>query len=404
MDKLTVTKLGTIHDNSGFEMLLEDFLVEMEKNISSRNYNVVYDKNEKYIVTYKGKKYLLEFIGKEENNIFDDTYNKTISRLKKICNIKLGIYNEEEEKRKEKERIKKIVIDGENGIFADKEAMTTYLSYLKKQKILGNAIHFIKNDWPDFLSIFGIILAFTGIMFLIGMFLALQLGKGIFMLIGALTGFSIVPVWSICKIIKKYIPKKKIHRQKIKKMKILLKKSNIIVETKSNVRTNDTTKICEDNTTKSSNEFKDIIYKKASILLDKIDGLSNENEKERFKKEIKEVLLDYSNGLKLEGNIGNLELSVSGCNDINELQSRTRNGLVKRLDERLGKINESVEEISAKEISLVELERERLLIEERLEPVVIDSEVIDGTLREREENKVPVRVRKKELSRAKVTY
>ena len=153
-----------------------------------------------------------------------------------------------------------------------------------------------------------------------------------------------------------------------------------------------------------SYEFKDNIYKKATALLDKIDLLNSDNEKVRLKSEIRDILQEYVSGLRLEKNLGNVELSASGCKNIAELKSRTRTGLVSRLNDKLDGVDACVDEIASREINESELEKERLLLEERLGPLVIDSEVVDGTLRERAENKVPVRGRKKELSRVNNGY
>ena len=141
--------------------------------------------------------------------------------------------------------------------------------------------------------------------------------------------------------------------------------------------------------------FKDTIYQRASGLLDKIDSLNNDVEKKELKGKINGILQEYRTGLTLEQNVGPVELSVSKCKSIPDLKSEIRNKLGTRLGSKLDNIDTYINEMLEKQITESEREKERLLLEERLGPVVIDSEEIDGTLRERAENKVPVRGKKR---------
>jgi len=125
-----------------------------------------------------------------------------------------------------------------------------------------------------------------------------------------------------------------------------------------------------------------------------MDNLNDNDENMRLKIQIKNVLQEYEDGLKLGQNIGSAELSVSKCKSIEELQSTIVSKLVDRLGGKLDDIDTCVNGMLDKQNTEQEREKERLLLEERLGPVVIDSNEIDGVLRQREENKFPVRVKR----------
>lgn len=398
MEKIKISSLGIVTYGNGYEMLLDKFLKKMEKNIKSKKYGITYnDKGNCFFVLYDGEEYLLELDNEEMDN-------EIISELKMLSDIKSGIKSEESKKENEKQRRGKIIKDADEGLLPDDEAKSIYLDELKNRKPFLNELKIFFETcgvsfFKDVLIVeFGLSALCGVIGGLFGHFSAngfLAGGK-----IGALIGFSPVPVIIVYVILCDYIHEKKILKHKIRELEKSLNidksKSNKKVEKKSKHK--DKTVVIKNNEVQESvkvcsYEFKDTIYKKATALLDKIDMLSNDNEKVRLKSEIRDILQEYVSGLKLEKNLGNVELSVSGCKNIIELQSRTRTGLVSRLNDKLDGVDARVDEIVSREINESELEKERLLLEERLGPIVIDSEVIDGTLREREENFVPLPVR-----------
>lgn len=409
MEKIKITSLGIVTYGNGYEMLLDKFLKKIEKNIKSKKYGITYnDKGNCFFILYGGEEYLLELDNEEMDN-------EIISKLKMLSDIKSGIKSEKSKKENEKQRREKIIKDADEGILPDDEAKSIYLDELKNRKPFLNVLKILFEDcsvssFTDVLIAgFGLSALCGVIGGLFGHFSAngfLAGGK-----IGALIGFSTVPVIIVYAILWDYIHEKKILKHKIRE----LEKSLNIDKSKSNKKAKKKSKyknkivviknsLVQESGKVCSYEFKDTIYKKATALLDKIDMLSNDNEKVRLKREIRNILQEYASGLTLEKNLGNVELSVSGCKNIIELQSRTRTGLVSRLNDKLDGVDERVDEIASREINESELEKERHLLEERLGTIVVDGEEIDGTLRKREENKVPVRGRKKELFRVNTIY
>ena len=407
MKMLRITSLGIVQSDNGFEMVLEDFLKKLEKQIKKANYSVIYnEEDDNFNIVYNGKEYILDLECEEMDN-------EIISKLKMLSDIKSC----ELKKENEKQRREKIIKDADEGILPDDEAKSIYLNILKKQKLLLAEIKEYFSD-PDFppTEFFKALFAMTVLGASIGLIPLIVFGgkpvTSIVTLIGTALGFSFFPVGCSIEILQKYVRKQRVLKHKIRELEKSLNidksKSNKKVKKKSK-NNKDKTVVIKNNEVQESvkvcsHEFKDTIYKKATALLNKIDLLSNDNEKVRLKSEIRDILQEYVSGLKLEKNLGNVELSVSGCKNIIELQSRTRAGLVSRLNDKLDGINSCVDEIASREINESELEKERLLLEERLGPIVIDSEVIDGTLIKRAENKVPVRGSKKELSRVKTIY
>ena len=130
---------------------------------------------------------------------------------------------------------------------------------------------------------------------------------------------------------------------------------------------------------KYSYEFKDYILQYISDLLDKIKYLNN-SDKIRLNKRITVIYNEYKEELNKIPEASTIEGFYE--NNIVALQNSIKNKLVK--------IETEIVQIRISDITEEEKQKELSIIEERLGPIVIDSEVIDGTLREREENLLPL--------------
>jgi len=186
----------------------------------------------------------------------------------------------------------------------------------------------------------------------------------------------------------KHIKNKRLIKHKIKELKKALK----YPEHKS-IAENMFDKTLEEPIKKYSYDFQDYILQYISDLLDKIKYL-NYSDKIRLNKSIAVIYNEYKEKLKKIPETNTIE-DFCG-NNIVALQNSIKNKLVK--------IETEITQIRISDITEEEKQKELSIIEERLGPIVIDSEVIDGTLIKRAENKVPVRVRKKELSRVNNGY
>lgn len=467
MKMLRITSLGIVQSDNGFEMVLEDFLKKLEKQIKKANYSVIYnEEDDNFNIVYNGKEYLLELDNEEMDN-------EIISKLKMLSDIKSC----ELKKENEKQRREKIIKDADEGILPDDEAKSIYLNILKKQKLLLAEIKEYFSD-PDFppTEFFKALFAMTVLGASIGLIPLIVFGEkpvtSIVTLIGAALGFSFFPVGCSIEILQKYVRKQRVLKHKIRELEKSLnidksksnkkvkknnkhKNKNVVINNNEvqesiksylynfkdtiyhkvsglldkidSLKNNDKVRTQRKTKTHGKNKvqtktipsisinfgeqvksypynFKDTIYQRASGLLDKIDSLNNDVKKIELKGKINGILQEYRTGLTLEQNVGPVELSVSKCKSIPDLKSEIRNKLGTRLGSKLDNIDTYINEMLEKQITESEREKERLLLEERLGPIVIDSEEIDGTLRERAENKVPVRGRKKELSRVNNGY
>ena len=385
MNKLEITEFGTIQSDDDFEMTLEKFIKKLERNIKKRNYSVLYNaKDNSFYIVFKGKEYVIELNG---------IYNDFMSRLMRLSNMQPKIYQNCVEIVLDKERREKIIEDAEKGYFPNDEARAIYLEFLKEQrKYLLDDYLFMNFAVDEGASLREgkVTYAFASIMFaVIGSTLGGIIFKktGLFypVIVGGLMGLSVPTLFEHC-VISFIINKRKVIKNKIKGLELSLNKSSLNYKQS---RTYSKSALGE--VKKYPFEFKETIYKEISDLLDKIDGIINQSEKIKLKGEAKTILAKYNKGLK-EAQKGEM-----GSGDIVVLRNRIRREILV--------VDTKVDDIFAREITEVEMKIENDILQKRLEePIVIDSEVIDCTLREREENKVPVRVRKKELSRAKVTY
>ena len=400
METLEITSFNTIKvkNHKNREMPLEDFVRKLEKKAPCKKYSVEHNVNNSLYVIFQGEEFFVNVNKPRFEDCLDEKKcDEAIARLKRLADIRKNMKQAEEDKEKEEKRIAKIIEDAEKGIFADDESRTIYLGYLRKQKsFLGLLKRKRKETFgeADCSDVFWLesVLTITGLV--IGGIPASILQDFNWCLIVGGVGFSIFPAWGFCTALRDYVILKKVVKQKIKKLEEKLGLTNVKVKT--NTKTKTETKI-ETGPRKSEIQikaypynFQDIIYKKASSILDMIDCLSNDEEKQKLKNIIKKLLQEYSAGLKLSKNVGTVELNISRCNNINELQAITENGLVERLGGQLDKIGAEISRMLDKQITEMDREKERLLLEERLGPIVIDKKEIDGVLEQREANKVPV--------------
>lgn len=391
METLKITSLGTIQSDNGFEMILEKFLKKLERNIKYTYYNVMYnEKDTNFYILFDGEEYVLELDSETKRNILYGKYNNYVSRLMKLSNNQSELYKKCIEIQMDKKKKEKIIEDAEKGILSNDEARVIYLEYLKDlradvlraylydyiPRIDGN----LEEYEEDFLKVS---LVFATVGFLIGAGISGNVGS-IYPLIGV-TGFAfLIPTcftrlatflggdYSLIQTIKQ----RKIIKHKIKE----LEKTLNIRKSKSNNKENN---YIEDNNLIKycSYNFKDVVYKEVSNLLDRIDSITNCSDKIELKRNVKSILERYNIGLK-EAQKGEL-----GSSDIIALQMRIKRELIE--------VDAKVDGIIAKDITEVEMKKEEAILEERLGPVVIDSKEIDGVLEDREKNKEPIRVLRK---------
>ena len=396
MEKLKITELGIIYDENGFEMLLEKFLKKLEKKKKSRKYNVIYnEKGNNFYIVYDGNEYVLEV----KDNGLDKKYSGVFSRLMKLSNAQPEIYKNCIEIVLDTEKREKILEDGEKGVFPNDEARAIYLEYLKRANdwLLDEYFFNYYVDGIETLrerKIFFVKASsfFAGVAALFSIVICKRTGTIIPFMVAAPLGFLVPTVFND----QEYsfietLRQRRLIKHKIKELESELNKSPL--NNKKIKSTNGSDALMLDKVKEYPYEFKDIICKKASSILDMIDCLSNDEEKQKLKNIIKKLLQEYSAGLKLSKNVGTVELNISRCNNINELQAITENGLVERLGGQLDKIGAEISRMLDKQITEMDREKERLLLEERLGPIVIDSEELEDVLREREDNLVPIEIK-----------
>lgn len=398
MERLRITELGTILSDDGFEMTLEKFLKKLEKKVKSKYYSVIYnEKDTNFYIRYNGYEYVLELDSKLKEDVIKRKYDDSISRLMKVSNAQPEMNKNCVEIELDEKRRKKIIDDAENGILPNDEARFIYLDYLENRKadllmeyFFGDLGVYGNKSMEDCIKVF---FQVSGFFAAIGLGLGCIFGKAfdsLYPVIGCgLFGFALPTLLTSHDVsFFEMIRERRMIKHKIKQLEVILDKSSLNFK-KSKLNTNSESVLVPIKV--YHYEFKDTIYKEVSNLLDKIESVINLSDKIELKKEVKCILERYNIGLK-EAQKGEL-----GSSDVVALQYRIRNELVI--------LDTKVDGVLAKEITEVEMKNENAILQKRLEePIVIDSEEIDGTLRKREENKAPVRVKRKDLSRVKTTY
>ncbi len=431
---LRITDLGTVcSSDKTIDMLTNKFLKKLEKNYQSSDYNVSYnEKDNNFDITYNGIEYILKLDSDTMKNYLEGKYNDITLRLKKITMAELDLKKRKEEELKlkkaeeeaaiEREKIvKKIIEEAERGIIPNNEARTIYLNKLKKDKkfpfkklfnifkqshednephryIVGEIIDECSGGIFEFLFFDGILLAtivsgiaaiIEGILnafsvidsFNVSLLWKLALGgfflpSAIFLYPVATYFYNLVKntIKHIIKPIIKHIKNKRLIKHKIKELKKALK----YPEHKS-IAENMFDKTLEEPIKKYSYDFQDYILQYISDLLDKIKYL-NYSDKIRLNKSIAVIFNEYKEKLNKIPETNTIE-DFCG-NNIVALQNSIKNKLVR--------IETEITQIRISDITEEEKQKELSIIEERLGPIVIDSEVIDGTLRKREEKLLPL--------------
>lgn len=438
---LRITDLGTVcSSDKTIDMLTNKFLKKLEKNYQSSDYNVSYnEKDNNFDITYNGIEYILKLDSDTMKNYLEGKYNDITLRLKKITMAELDLIKRKEEELKlkkaeeeaaiEREKIvKKIIEEAERGIIPNNEARTIYLNKLKKDKkfpfkklfnifkqshednephryIVGEIIYEHSDGIGEFIIFDGIFLTVivSAITMIIENFLNAfsvidsfnvsllwKLALGGFFLPSAIFLYPVATyfynlVKNTIKHIIKHIKNKRLIKHKIKELKKALK----YPEHKS-IAENMFDKTLEEPIKKYSYDFQDYILQYISDLLDKIKYL-NYSDKIRLNKSIAVIYNEYKEKLN---KIPETNMIEDFCgNNIVALQNSIKNKLVR--------IETEITQIRISDITEEEKQKEFSIIKERLGPIVIDSEVIDGTLREREENIITIptgRARTKEYN------
>ena len=435
---LRITDLGTVCScDKTIDMLTNKFLKKLEKNYQSDAYNVSYnEKDNNFNIKYDGIEYILELDSDTMKNYIEGKYNDITLRLKKITMAELDLNKRKEEELKlkkaeeeaaiEREKIvKKIIEEAERGIIPNNEARTIYLNKLKKDKKfpfkkllfnifkqshednethrdnVGEIIYEHSDGIGEFIIFDGIFLAVivSGITLIIENFLIAfsviddlninllwKLALGGFFLPSAIFLYPVATYfYNLVKNTIKHIKNKRLIKHKIKELKKALK----YPEHKS-IAENMFDKTLEEPIKKYSYDFQDYILQYISDLLDKIKYL-NYSDKIRLNKSIAVIYKEYKEKLNKIPETNTIE-DFCG-NNIIELQNSVKN--------KLAKIEIEITQIRISDITEEEKQKEFSIIEERLGPIVIDSEVIDGTLREREKNIITIptgRARTKEYN------
>ena len=418
---LRITDLGTVC-SSDSEMLTNKFLKKLEKNYQKDDYNVSFnEKDNNFNIKYDGIEYILELDTETMKHYLKGNYNDITSRLKKIINAELDLEKKKQEQEEEKQRRteeeqkrEKIIEKAKQGIIPNDEARIIYLNKLEKEKKLFNIFEQSHKDNKKhynnvekilgdsilkYISNVGFLGASAG--FLVGAFfnniyiiattsvdldILWQLTLGGFFLPSTIFFYPITTyLYNLVKNTIKHIKNKRLIKHKIKELKKALK----YPEHKS-IAENMFDKTLEEPIKKYSYDFQDYILQYISDLLDKIKYL-NYSDKIRLNKSIAVIYKEYKEKLNKIPETNTIE-DFCG-NNIIELQNSVKNKLVR--------IETEITQIRISDITEEEKQKELSIIEERLGPIVIDSEVIDGTLREREKNIITIptgRARTKEYN------
>ena len=409
---LKISSLGTIYGDNGFEMIFEDFLNKMEKNINSDEYSIIFNEGDiNFDIIFDGDKYILELDSEEKKNFLEGKYSNNVFRLKRLADKKLQINKTEEAKQK-------IIDDADNDILPNDEAKLIYLNELKKRRkwpiinslieafqdaIIDSYNYRITEDEIDFSAVFvHFIVRLFGIV--MGGFIGL-LGGGVIGLLfnnsypvlarsialgGTIIGALSPPIKHLFDFylpsLKEALDEKKILTHKIKALEDSLKYK----QSKSIVTSSFDNSLTEP--VKSyAYQFKDVIFGEISDLLDRVEYIDNVEDKAKLKREIKTILIEYQKGLVQIENADALE-SLSGQNIFN---------LQRIIRYKLLKVEEKLTNIRSKSISAAEFQKERDILNNRLGPgnsIEIDKAEIDGIIEARSRKEpVPVLVLKRDI-------
>ena len=409
---LKISSLGTIYGDNGFEMIFEDFLNKMEKNIKSDEYSIIFNEGDiNFDIIFDGDKYILELDSEEKKNFLEGKYSNNVFRLKRLADKKLQINKTEEAKQK-------IIDDADKDILPNDEAKLIYLNELKKRRkwpiinslieafqdaIIDSYNYRITEDEIDFSAVFvHFIVRLFGIV--MGGFIGL-LGGGVIGLLfnnsypvlarsialgGTIIGALSPPIKHLFEFylpsLKEALDEKKILTHKIKALEDSLKYK----QAKSIVTSSFDNSLTEP--VKSyAYQFKDVIFGEISDLLDRVEYIDNVEDKAKLKREIKTILIEYQKGLVQIENADALE-SFSGQNIFN---------LQRIIRYKLLKVEEKLTNIRSKSISAAEFQKERDILNNRLGPgnsIEIDKAEIDGIIEARSRKEpVPVLVLKRDI-------
>lgn len=409
---LKISSLGTIYGDNGFEMIFEDFLNKMEKNIKSDEYSIIFNEGDiNFDIIFDGDKYILELDSEEKKNFLEGKYSNNVFRLKRLADKKLQINKTEEAKQK-------IIDDADKDILPNDEAKLIYLNELKKRRkksiinslieafedaIIDSYNYRITEDEIDFGAVFVhfisrlVQMLMGGVIGLVGSGLIGLLVNNSYPVLarsivlgGTIIGALSPPIKHLFDFylpsLKEALDEKKILTHKIKALEDSLKYK----QSKSIVTSSFDNSLTEP--VKSyAYQFKDVIFGEISDLLDRVEYIDNVEDKAKLKREIKTILIEYQKGLVQIENADALE-SLSGQNIFN-LQRIIRNKLLK--------VEEKLTSIRSKNISAAEFQKERNILNNRLGPgdsIAIDKAEIDGIIEARSRKEpVPVLVLKRDI-------
>lgn len=409
---LKISSLGTIYGDNGFEMIFEDFLNKMEKNIKSDEYSIIFNEGDiNFDIIFDGDKYILELDSEEKKNFLEGKYSNNVFRLKRLADKKLQINKTEEAKQK-------IIDDADKDILPNDEAKLIYLNELKKRRkksiinslieafedaIIDSYNYRITEDEIDFGAVFVhfisrlVQMLMGGVIGLVGSGLIGLLVNNSYPVLarsivlgGTIIGALSPPIKHLFEFylpsLKEALDEKKILTYKIKALEDSLKYK----QSKSIVTSSFDNSLTEP--VKSyAYQFKDVIFGEISDLLDRVEYIDNVEDKAKLKREIKTILIEYQKGLVQIENADALE-SFSGQNIFN-LQRIIRNKLLK--------VEEKLTSIRAKNISAAEFQKERDILNNRLGPgdsIEIDKAEIDGIIEARSRREpVPILVRRRDI-------
>lgn len=415
---LKISELGIIYDNNGFEMILDDFFRKLEKNIKSEDYNVLYnERNNNFNITFNGTDYVLELDSETMKNYIEGKYNNITYKLKKLSNTELDIKRqqkeielEEEKKELAIQRKNEIVENARKGILPNDEAKSLYLEELKKEKRFSfrNIFSIFKKSHEDnenhrdnvedfiyeysnsesnigYIFEYGFMVSVVSLLIptIIMMFKEFNIDYNLFWQIPLDAFFLPSTIYLypaatyISKLIKNTInhfKNKRIIKHKIKELEKQLKcasSKSISMETFD--------KTLEESIINNTYYFKDIIYKQINDLISRLEYI-NKNDRNKLLIELRKILNEYDtrsksiekgNGL-IDDNLFKLQSDIVG---------------------KIALVESEMVSVRARDITSEEKSKERLLLEERFDSLTIDTDEINNVMEERQNNKVPTKVK-----------
>lgn len=417
---LKISSLGTIYGDNGFEMIFEDFLNKMEKNIKSDEYSIIFNEGDiNFDIIFDKNKYILELDSEEKKNFIEGKYRNNIFILKRLADKKLQINKskaekEAEKKKKEAEKEKKeevkqkIIDDADKDILPNDEAKLIYLNELKKRrnKVFPTSLKVAFEDdlmnFDDykicFFDVFLYSLAHLCLMaldaaigcigvYFIGLFFN---ASPLFALGGIIIGALTLP---IRKLLKFYLPslKKAFDERKLLTHKINALEDSLKYKQAKSIVTSSFDNSLTEPVKSYAYQFKDVIFGEISDLLDRVEYIDNVEDKAKLNREIKTILIEYQKGIAQIENADALE-SFSGQNIFN---------LQRIITNKLLNVEEKLTNIRAKNISAAEFQKEMDILNNRLgsgDSIEIDKAEIDGIIEAKSRREpVPVLVLKRDI-------